>query len=45
MEFIQQVKVAKGISFSFLEFSSDVSLGELGEYSDMFMNRLSDFGL
>ena len=31
MEFIQQIKVAKGTSFSFLEFSSDVSLGGLGE--------------
>ena len=42
MEFIQQIKIAKGISFSVLEFSSDVSLGGLGEYSGMFMNPLSD---
>ena len=38
-------KIAEGISFSFLEFSSGVSLGGLGEYSNMFKNPLSDCGL
>ena len=44
MDFIQQVKVAEGISFSLLEFSSDVRIGGLEEYSDMFMDPLSDCG-
>ena len=42
MEFVQQIKVAKGIFFSFFELSSAVSLGGGGQYFDMFTNPLFD---
>ena len=45
VEFIQEMEIAEGISFSFLEFSYNVSLGRLGEYSNMFTNQLTDCGL
>ena len=44
MEFEQKVKVSKWILFSFLEFSSDVSLGGIRNCSDMFLNLLFDSG-